>query len=129
MSNSTRSLLIVDDDTAMREMLASLFQEQSYETIEASSANAALDLAKDAEFDVSWSSRSRRRSARAPSVSDVSNRPSIVSLRAVTTPQRGGQNPESPKLGGGWERRQGPLHHARGDRRWIRTVPAEGRTP
>ncbi|MEM7410147.1 MAG: sigma-54 dependent transcriptional regulator [Myxococcota bacterium] len=45
-------ILIVDDDTAMREMLASLFQEQSYETIEASSANAALDLAKDAEFDV-----------------------------------------------------------------------------
>jgi DNA-binding NtrC family response regulator len=46
-----RRLLIVDDDSAMRQMLESLFVEQGYSVQEASSANAALDLARDTDFD------------------------------------------------------------------------------
>ena len=45
-------LLIVDDDTAMRQMLESLFREQGYEVSEASTANAALQLCRDTEYDV-----------------------------------------------------------------------------
>jgi DNA-binding NtrC family response regulator len=45
-------LLIVDDDTAMRQMLESLFREQGYLVDEASSANAALELSRDEEYDV-----------------------------------------------------------------------------
>jgi len=44
-------LLIVDDDSAMRQMLESLFREQGYGVAEASSANSALELCRDTEFD------------------------------------------------------------------------------
>ena len=46
-----RNLLIVDDDGAMREMLVSLFEDHGYGVREASSANAALEIARDQEFD------------------------------------------------------------------------------
>jgi DNA-binding NtrC family response regulator len=46
-----RSLLVVDDDTAMREMLASLFREKGYPVEEAASADEALERAREAEFD------------------------------------------------------------------------------
>ena len=41
----TAQLLVVDDDRAMREMLASLFKERGLWVEEASSARAALELA------------------------------------------------------------------------------------
>jgi DNA-binding NtrC family response regulator len=47
----TRRLLIVDDDSAMREMLASLFQEQGYATDSAESFDAAVARLADAEYD------------------------------------------------------------------------------
>ena len=47
----TRSLLIVDDDRAMRELLASLFAEQGFAVSEAASADEALELAAEREFD------------------------------------------------------------------------------
>jgi DNA-binding NtrC family response regulator len=46
-----RSLLIVDDDAAMRQMLESLFREQGYAVAQADSANAALECAREQEFD------------------------------------------------------------------------------
>jgi two-component system response regulator HydG len=46
-----KNLLIVDDDGAMREMLVSLFEDHRYAVREASSANAALELARECEFD------------------------------------------------------------------------------
>jgi two-component system response regulator AtoC len=46
-----RSLLVVDDDSAMRQMLDSLFTEQGYRVRVASSAKEALDLVGDIEFD------------------------------------------------------------------------------
>nr|MDJ0789051.1 response regulator [Myxococcota bacterium] len=49
---TARSILIVDDDRAMRELLASLYREQSYETAEAASVDEALELAADRDFDV-----------------------------------------------------------------------------
>jgi DNA-binding NtrC family response regulator len=49
--SSQRSLLVVDDDSAMREMLFSLFSEQGYTVSEAASANAALELIREQEFD------------------------------------------------------------------------------
>ena len=45
-------ILIVDDDTAMREMLVSLFRDRGYSVHEASSASAALEAAADQSFDV-----------------------------------------------------------------------------
>ncbi|MBW2267376.1 MAG: sigma-54-dependent Fis family transcriptional regulator [Deltaproteobacteria bacterium] len=45
------SLLVVDDDTAMREMLASLFREKGYPVEEAASADEALERAREVEFD------------------------------------------------------------------------------
>ena len=48
----TRRLLIVDDDRAMREMLASLFKERGLWVEDASSADAALARAADQDFDV-----------------------------------------------------------------------------
>src|SRR5262245_37379400 len=45
-------LLLVEDDNAMREMLESLFRQEGYVVSEASSASAALDLARDTDFDV-----------------------------------------------------------------------------
>ena len=47
-----RSLLVVDDDLAMREMLASLFQEQGFRVAQAASAGEALEALSEAEFDV-----------------------------------------------------------------------------
>ena len=45
-------LLLVEDDNAMREMLESLFRQEGYIVSEAASANAALDLARETDFDV-----------------------------------------------------------------------------
>ncbi len=47
-----RRILIVDDDRAMREMLASLFKERGVWVEDASSADAALAQAAEQEFDV-----------------------------------------------------------------------------
>jgi DNA-binding NtrC family response regulator len=44
-------LLVVDDDAAMRQMLASLFKDRGYEVDEAASAKEALERARDAELD------------------------------------------------------------------------------
>ncbi len=44
-------LLVVDDDLAMREMLTSMFEEEGYETASAPSADAAIELSGDEEFD------------------------------------------------------------------------------
>jgi DNA-binding NtrC family response regulator len=46
-----RRLLVVDDDAAMREMLASLFREHGYAVEEARSADQALERAAEVEFD------------------------------------------------------------------------------
>jgi len=46
-----RNLLIVDDDSAMREMLVSLFQEQGYASDAAESFDAALARLGDVEYD------------------------------------------------------------------------------
>ncbi|MDH3211912.1 MAG: sigma-54 dependent transcriptional regulator [Myxococcales bacterium] len=46
-----RTLLVVDDDAAMRQMLASLFQEHGYAVREAASADDALEQAGLFEFD------------------------------------------------------------------------------
>jgi DNA-binding NtrC family response regulator len=51
MSSQSR-LLIVDDDTAMREMLASLFRDRGYSVEEAVSAAEALEKAGEQCFDV-----------------------------------------------------------------------------
>jgi DNA-binding NtrC family response regulator len=48
----TAQILVVDDDRAMREMLASLFKERGLWVEEAASAKAALELAADRDFDV-----------------------------------------------------------------------------
>ena len=47
-----RSILVVDDDLAMREMLASLFREHGYRALEAARADDALARLAEAEFDV-----------------------------------------------------------------------------
>ncbi len=47
----TAQILVVDDDRAMREMLASLFKERGLWVEEASSAQAALELVADRDFD------------------------------------------------------------------------------
>jgi two-component system response regulator HydG len=45
-------LLLVEDDNAMREMLQSLFRQEGYMVSEAASASAALELARQTDFDV-----------------------------------------------------------------------------
>ena len=50
--SSRYRLLIVDDDTAMREMLASLFRDRDYSVEEAASAAEALEQADEQCFDV-----------------------------------------------------------------------------
>jgi len=50
--SSRSQLLIVDDDTAMREMLASLFRDHGYTVEEAASAAGALERAGEQCFDV-----------------------------------------------------------------------------
>jgi DNA-binding NtrC family response regulator len=44
-------LLVVDDDLAMRQMLASLFREQGFEVAEAASADEALERIGETDFD------------------------------------------------------------------------------
>src|SRR5262245_2304215 len=45
-------LLLVEDDNAMRQMLESLFRQEGYVVSEAASASAALELARETDFDV-----------------------------------------------------------------------------
>ena len=52
---SRSQLLIVDDDTAMREMLASLFRDRGYAVEEAASSAEALERADQQCFDVALS--------------------------------------------------------------------------
>src|SRR3990172_6441884 len=47
-----RSILVVDDDRAMREMLASMFREQGFQVAEAGSADEATKLLGESDFDV-----------------------------------------------------------------------------
>ncbi len=47
-----RTLLVVDDDLAMREMLASLFVERGFAVDQAASADEALESLRDVEYDV-----------------------------------------------------------------------------
>ncbi len=47
-----RQLLLVEDDSAMREMLESLFRQEGFVVCEAASAHAALELARETDFDV-----------------------------------------------------------------------------
>ncbi len=51
MSSHDQNLLVVDDDAAMRQLLASLFRERGYPVQEASTADEALEQARDLEFD------------------------------------------------------------------------------
>jgi len=51
METSNQRLLVVDDDAAMRALLASLFQQKGYPVEEAASADEALERAREAEFD------------------------------------------------------------------------------
>ena len=51
MVNEAQNLLVVDDDVAMRELLASLFRGQGYPVREAATADEALEQARDREFD------------------------------------------------------------------------------
>jgi DNA-binding NtrC family response regulator len=48
----SRRLLVVDDDLAMREMLASLFVERGFAVQQAGSADEALECLRDVEYDV-----------------------------------------------------------------------------
>ena len=48
--DASRTLLVVDDDAAMRQMLASLFRDRGFEVREAESAAEALELARDVDF-------------------------------------------------------------------------------
>ena len=49
---STRSrILVVDDDLAMREMLASLFEARGMEVLQAASADAAVEIATQLDLD------------------------------------------------------------------------------
>ncbi len=48
----SRTLLVVDDDLAMREMLASLFVERGFAVQQARSADEALECLRDVEYDV-----------------------------------------------------------------------------
>src|SRR5262245_55134916 len=50
--STSRRLLVVDDDRAMREMLVSLFKERGLLVDDAASADAALAAAADHDFDV-----------------------------------------------------------------------------
>ncbi|MBW2288928.1 MAG: sigma-54-dependent Fis family transcriptional regulator [Deltaproteobacteria bacterium] len=47
-----RQLLLVDDDSAMRQMLAALFEEQGYTVHQADSARSAIAQAQEIDFDV-----------------------------------------------------------------------------
>ena len=51
MTSTAHKLLVVDDDAAMRQMLASLFRERGYPVREAASADEALERTRETEFD------------------------------------------------------------------------------
>ncbi len=51
MTDPSTTLLVVDDDQAMREMLAALFEDHGYGVVGADSADAALELVASREFD------------------------------------------------------------------------------
>ena len=51
MTPNARPLLVVDDDDAMRQMLASFFRDNGHLVEEAASADIALERARDVEFD------------------------------------------------------------------------------
>ena len=51
MTSHAQKLLVVDDDAAMRQMLASLFRERGYPVQEAASADEALERTRETEFD------------------------------------------------------------------------------
>ena len=51
MTSCAQNLLVVDDDAAMRQMLASLFRERGYPVQEAGSADEALERTRETEFD------------------------------------------------------------------------------
>jgi DNA-binding NtrC family response regulator len=51
MTSDAHTLLVVDDDAAMRQMLASLFRERGYPVEEAASADEALERTRETEFD------------------------------------------------------------------------------
>jgi len=51
MTSYAHKLLVVDDDAAMRQMLASLFRERGYPVEEAASADEALERTRETEFD------------------------------------------------------------------------------
>jgi DNA-binding NtrC family response regulator len=52
MVRDTQSVLVVDDDTAMRQMLVSLFRERGFEVAEAPSAAVALEKLREADYGV-----------------------------------------------------------------------------
>ncbi len=49
--NQYRRILVVDDDLAMREMLTSMFNEEGYAATSACSADEAIEISKDQEYD------------------------------------------------------------------------------
>ena len=51
MRISNQRLLVVDDDSAMRALLASLFEQKGYPVEQAATADEALERAREAEFD------------------------------------------------------------------------------
>jgi len=51
MNGSNRSVLVVDDDRAMCELLVSLLEEQGYAAISASDAESALEQLRERDFD------------------------------------------------------------------------------
>jgi DNA-binding NtrC family response regulator len=51
MATHVQNLLVVDDDAAMRQLLASLFRERGYPVQEAASAQEALEQARETDFD------------------------------------------------------------------------------
>ena len=54
---TTRELLVVDDNDALRQMLRDLFQDQGYRVWDPSSAEAALELSRGHEVDAVLSDR------------------------------------------------------------------------
>jgi DNA-binding NtrC family response regulator len=51
MTTQVQNLLVVDDDIAMRQLLASLFRERGYPVQEAATADQALECARETDFD------------------------------------------------------------------------------
>ena len=52
MRKARSNLLVVDDDLAMRQMLASLFRKEGFEVEEAASADEAVERCRDTDFQV-----------------------------------------------------------------------------